>query len=132
MVKSRVTSSDVDAGPGASRLCSIVPPGFICSGVLGRTKQNLKGVSRMENMVSLEGPVFEMDGQLMLLVPLESASAEVIEKNRGMAEVCGEFLKIVIPDWLAGVLWIEEGDMVSIQSSNGDFQFHPKSAEKVN
>ncbi len=73
----------------------------------------------MESVTSIEGHVLKVDGQLMLLVPLDSGSPERVETAPGSSEICGKFLKIVIPEWLAGVLSIEEGDFVSIQNSDG-------------
>ena len=70
----------------------------------------------MENVMTLEGPVLKVNGELMLLIPLEDGGAELIECSRGISEVQGEFLKILIPEWLAGILRIEEGDLVCVQS----------------
>ena len=70
----------------------------------------------MENVMSLEGRVLKVMGELMLLIPLADGGSEMVESSRGISEVQGEFLKIVIPEWLAGVLRIEEGDLVCVQS----------------
>ncbi len=72
--------------------------------------------------MSLEGPVLKVDGQLMLLIPLDAGGAHLAECSRGISEVAGNFLKIVIPEWLAGLLRIEEGDLVCVH--NGDDEFH--------
>ena len=70
----------------------------------------------MGNAISLEGPVLKVNGELMLLIPLVDGGSELVECSRGISEIQGEFLKIVIPEWLAGMLRIEEGDLVSVQS----------------
>jgi antitoxin component of MazEF toxin-antitoxin module len=70
----------------------------------------------VENLISLEGPVLKVNGELMLLIPLVDGGSELVECSRGISEIQGEFLKIVIPEWLAGMLRIEEGDLVSVQS----------------
>ncbi|HKW57394.1 MAG TPA: hypothetical protein VJN42_08550 [Candidatus Acidoferrum sp.] len=70
----------------------------------------------MENVMALEGPVLKVNGQLMLLIPLADGGAELIECSRGISEVQGDFLKIVIPEWLAGLLRIEEGDLVRVSA----------------
>ena len=75
----------------------------------------------MSEVVSLEGPVLKRDGKLMLLVPLEKGGADFVECSRGISEVEGGFLKIVIEEWLAGVLRIEEGDKVVISNAGGKF-----------
>jgi hypothetical protein len=72
--------------------------------------------------MSLKGPVLKVDGQLMLLVPLDSGGAELVECSPGISGLAGNFLKIVIPEWLAGVLRVEEGDLVCV--SNGEDEFH--------
>ena len=76
----------------------------------------------MKEAMSLVGPVLKVDGQLMLLIPLDSGGSELIECSRGISEVQGDFLKIAIPDWLAGMLRINEGDLVC--AHNGDDKFH--------
>lgn len=70
----------------------------------------------MENVMALEGPVLKVNGELMLLIPLAQGGLELLECSRGISEVQGEFLKIVIPEWLAALLRIEEGDLVCVES----------------
>jgi hypothetical protein len=70
----------------------------------------------VENVMSLEGRVLKVMGELMLLIPLAEGGSEMVESSRGISEIQGEFLKIVIPEWLAGMLRIEEGDLVCVQS----------------
>jgi len=70
----------------------------------------------VENTISLEGPVLKVNGELMLLIPLVDGGSELAECSRGISEIQGEFLKIVIPEWLAELLRIEEGDLVSVRS----------------
>ena len=77
--------------------------------------------------MSLKGPILKVDGQLMLLIPLDSGGGQLAECSRGISETAGIFLKIVIPEWLAGLLRIEEGDMVCV--SNGDDKFHIQSSQ---
>ena len=75
-----------------------------------------------KEMMTLQGPVLKVDGKLMLLIPLDAGGNELVDCSRGAAEVQGDFLKIVIPEWLASLLRIEEGDLVCV--SNGDDKFH--------
>ena len=86
----------------------------------------------MENVTSIEGHVLKVDGKLMLLVPLDSTGPERFETTPGISEVCGDFLKILIPEWLVGVLSIEEGDLVSIQNSDGKMELLPSGPRLVN
>ncbi len=86
----------------------------------------------MENVISLEGPVLKVMGELMLLIPLADGGAGLVESSRGISEVQGEFLKIVIPEWLAGMLRIEEGDLVCVHNTGGKFHINATSPRPVN
>jgi hypothetical protein len=86
----------------------------------------------MKEEMELEGPVLKVNGELMLLIPLEPGGAELVEFSRGISEVQGEFLKVIIPEWLADVLRIEEGDLVRVQKSNGKLNIQPREARLVN
>lgn len=86
----------------------------------------------MNEEMELEGPVLKVNGELMLLIPLETGGAELVESSRGISEVQGEFLKVIIPEWLADVLRIEEGDLVRVQKSNGKLNIQPREARLVN
>jgi len=70
----------------------------------------------VENLNAMQGPVLKVNGELLLLVPLTDGGANLWERSRGISETAGEFLKIVIPEWLAGILEIEEGDLVRVES----------------
>jgi hypothetical protein len=76
----------------------------------------------MEDVMSLEGPVLKVNGELVLFIPLSAGGEELIELSRGISEVEGEFLKINIPIWLAAVLRIEEGDLVCVRKAGGMFR----------
>jgi hypothetical protein len=86
----------------------------------------------MEELMSLEGPVLKINGELMLLIPLEAGGSELAECSRGISEVQGGFLKIAIPEWLAGVLGIEEGNLVYLNNSNGELHIEARSPRPVN
>ena len=75
----------------------------------------------MEEVMSLEGPVLKINGELVLIIPLSAGGDELVDCSRGISEVQGESLKIVIPEWLAGMLRIEEGDLVCVNNSDGKF-----------
>jgi hypothetical protein len=85
----------------------------------------------MDDVTSLQGPVQKLDGKLTLLIPLEAGGDQLIECSRGISEVQGEFLKIVISEWLAGLLRIEEGDLVHVDNANGKFNIHPVNPRPV-
>lgn len=79
----------------------------------------------MNELVSLQGPVEKVNGKLTLLIPLKAGGNELINCCRSISEVQGEHLKIFIPDRLAGMLRIEDGDLVSVNNANGKFNIHP-------
>jgi hypothetical protein len=85
----------------------------------------------MESMTALEGPVLKVNGELLLLIPLADAGTEAVERSRNISEVQGDFLKIVIPEWLAGMLDIEEGDLVRVES-DGELRVGETTREPVN
>ena len=86
----------------------------------------------MNEEISLEGPVLLVDGELVLLIPLDSGGAEFVACTRGIGEVQDEYLKIVIPPWLAGVLRVEAGDLVQVSNEGGKFGIHAVQARPVN
>jgi len=85
----------------------------------------------MEEITCLEGPVIRVNGELVLFIPLSAGGDELVEYSRGISEVQGEFLRINIPDWLADVLRIEEGDLVCVHNSDGTFHIGPRNPRRV-
>jgi hypothetical protein len=79
----------------------------------------------VDPVFSLRGPVQKEDNKLVLRIPLEAGGSNFLECSRGISEIDGEYLKIVIPEWLAGTLRIEEGSMMSVDNANGKFNIHP-------
>ena len=71
--------------------------------------------------MSLQGPAEKIDGELVLLIPLEAGGAELAESGRGIAVVEGDYLRVNIPDWLAAKLGIEEGSLVGVDNKGGKF-----------
>jgi len=78
-----------------------------------------------ENVTSLEGPVEKDDGKLVLRIPLSAGGSELIECSRGVGTVEGEYLKIEIQEWLAGILRLAEGDLVNVNNQNGKLNITP-------
>ena len=85
----------------------------------------------MKEVMSLEGPVLKVDGQLMLLIPLDSGGSELMECAWGISEVQDDFLKVVIPQWLADMLRIEEGDLVCVHNGDDKFHIQPSNSRPV-
>ncbi len=86
----------------------------------------------MENAMSLEGAVLKVKGELMLLIPLAEGGSELVDCYRGISEVQGEFLKILIPEWVAGMLRIEEGDLVCVHNTDGELHINTSQPRLVN
>lgn len=75
----------------------------------------------MAQITSLTGPVENIDGKLLLRIPLAAGGSEFVESSRGVGQVEGEFLSIEIMDWLAQKLGISEGRLVTVDNTNGKF-----------
>jgi hypothetical protein len=78
-----------------------------------------------DDITSLQGPVEKIEGKLVLRIPLEAGGRELIECSRGISEVEKDYLKIAIPEWLAGMLRIDEGSLVSVDNRNGRCNINP-------
>ena len=85
----------------------------------------------MAEPMSVQGPVLKVNGELMLLIPLEDGGAERVEASRSVSDVQGSYLKVAIPKWIAGLLRIEEGDLVSVSSEDGESPVEPGTAAPV-
>jgi hypothetical protein len=71
--------------------------------------------------VSLEGPVELIDGELAILIPLDVGGAALAPFAKGIGEIEGPFLKVVIQPWLAEKLRIGVGSLVIVDNLNGKF-----------
>jgi hypothetical protein len=95
-----------------------------------RFEQRKERRTRMEETL-LQGPVLMVNGQLTLMIPLEDGVAELAACSRGNSEVAGACLKIAIPEWLAGMLRIDEGDIVRVSNWDGKLRIEPSEARVV-
>ena len=85
----------------------------------------------MEKVTSLQGLVLKINGELVLIIPLSVGGSELMDCSRGISEVQGDFLRIVIPEWLAGMLRIDEGDLVCIDNSDGRLRIQPSNPSPI-
>jgi hypothetical protein len=86
-------------------------------------------MNEMNEVLSLEEPLQIRDGHLVLLIPLDEGGDLLLECSKGISQVDGKYLKIVIPEWLAGLLRVEVGDLVIVENANGKFGMravHPR------
>jgi hypothetical protein len=72
-------------------------------------------------MVSIGGPVEQIDGQLVLRIPLNAGGRELAACSRGIASIEGDFLVVVLQSWLAEKLGLFPGSWVIVRSSDGKF-----------
>jgi hypothetical protein len=77
------------------------------------------------DVISLQGPVEKGNGKFVLRIPLEAGGSELIDCSRGISEVEGDYLRITIPDWMAGMLRIDTGSLVSVDNRNGKCNIQP-------
>jgi hypothetical protein len=73
-------------------------------------------------MVSIGGPVEQIDGQLVLRIPLDAGGRELAECSRGIASIEGEFLVVVLPSWVAEKLGLFPGSRVIVHNDDGKFK----------
>ena len=85
----------------------------------------------MEEVISIQGPVEKLEGNLTLLIPLDAGGDQLVECSRGIGVVEGEHLKVMIPQWLADKLLIVEGDLVSVSNADGKFNIHPVNPRRI-
>jgi hypothetical protein len=86
----------------------------------------------MENKTCLEWPLVKANGELMLIVPLEAGAKSQLASSFVASEAQRDFLKIVIPEWLAKMLDVEEGDLVRVSNEGGTLEIQPVEKRPVN
>jgi len=60
-----------------------------------------------------------VNGELAIVIPLEAGGTVLASLAKGIAEIDGEFLKIVIQPWLAEKLRIGVGSLVIVDNVYG-------------
>jgi hypothetical protein len=75
----------------------------------------------VDGVTSIEGPVEMLNGELVLLILLVEGGQQLIECSRGISEIDGDNLKVIVRPWLADMLGLEEGVRVWIDNRNGKF-----------
>jgi len=75
----------------------------------------------MTDVISIEGPVELVEGQLVFRIPLAAGGDKLAPLARGIGETDGEYLNVVIKPWLAEKLRLEAGSLVFVDNKNGKF-----------
>lgn len=69
--------------------------------------------------LSLEGPVERREGQLVLRVPLDAGGRKLQSVARTISFVEGDKLVVLIPEWLAEKMKLDEGTEVHLDDRWG-------------
>jgi hypothetical protein len=121
---------NIDDSSSGCYHCQVVRPGRLSSDDNGTTARDSHDRDT-DDVLTLEGPVERLDGALALVIPLDEGGDRFVACCRGISEVQGNSLRIAIPEWLSGMLRIEEGDLVSIDNANGKFNIRPVNARPI-
>jgi hypothetical protein len=70
-------------------------------------------------VISINGRVENVNGELALMIPLRDGDHELTAPAKGIGTIEGQFLKIVIQPWLAQKLQIAGGSMVNVTNQDG-------------
>ena len=81
------------------------------------------------DVTTLGGSVEEIAGNLMMRIPLEAGGDHFIDCSRGIGQVVGSELQVIIPVWLAEKLGIIAGTEVVVDNRNGKFNIYPQHGE---
>jgi hypothetical protein len=69
--------------------------------------------------------VTHANGEPVLLIPLAAGGRELAKCSRGISEITGDCLRVVIRPWLAEKLRIGDGTLVRVDNRNGKFNVAP-------
>jgi hypothetical protein len=83
------------------------------------------------DVTCLEGPVEKIDGRLTLKIPLHEGGDQFVRCTRGISQIEDDCLTIVIQEWLAGTLRIEQGDLVTIDNADGKFNIRAVAPQSI-
>jgi len=75
----------------------------------------------MPDLISIEGPVELVNGELVLRIPLADGGDKLAPLARDIAESDGQYLTVAIKPWLAQRLRIGVGSLVIVDNQNGKF-----------
>jgi hypothetical protein len=75
----------------------------------------------VRKILSIEATVELVDGSLVLRIPLSTGGDQLAPLARGIGQIKGEYLCVVIQPWLAEKLRIGEGSLVIVDDTNKKF-----------
>ena len=85
----------------------------------------------MSEVISLEGQVELENGHLTIRIPLEHGGAQLAPLTKGIGEIQGDDLVVVIQPWLAEKLGIRPDSMVIVDNAEGKFRVTRSAANDV-
>jgi len=75
----------------------------------------------VSHSISIERPIERLGEDLILRIPLSEGGAKLAPLARGIGEIEGDSLCVVIKPWMAERLRIDEGSLVIVDNVNGKF-----------
>ena len=75
----------------------------------------------MTKPTSVQGPIEDLDGQLVLMIPLDVGGSDLAPSAAGISEIVGDVLRVDIPQWLASKLDLTRGTIVTVDNADGTF-----------
>jgi hypothetical protein len=76
--------------------------------------------------VSVEAVVENLNGHLVLFVPLIAGGADLRSAARGISDIDGDLLKVVFPTWLAEDLKLKVGSRLVLDNGEGQLNIRLK------
>lgn len=76
----------------------------------------------MPDLVSLEGPVELVEGELAVRIPLAAGGDKLAPLAHGIGTTDHEYLTVLIQPWLAEKLHIDVGSLVIVDNCDGRFR----------
>jgi hypothetical protein len=75
----------------------------------------------VDNIISIEGPVERIGDDLTIQIPLSAGGSVLAPFAKGVGQIEGDYLVVVIKPWMADTLRIREGSLVVVDNKEGQF-----------
>ena len=72
--------------------------------------------------VSIRGPLENVGGKMLLLIPLDAGGTDLSKSAGKIAYIEDGYLKVEIKPWMAEKLDIHIGSLVSVDNLDGEFR----------
>jgi hypothetical protein len=82
-----------------------------------------------DDVTTMRGRVEEIGGQLTMRIPLEAGGQHLVECARGIGQVVGSELHVVIPPWLTEKLGVTAAMEVVVDNRDSKFNIYPQYGE---